>query len=1018
MDVRRDVTVRSDRRDACGSAPSLRIGLGRVAMWAAVVLSWGVPVPRTMHGGNIIGRIEGPTGGGLREAVCWAIGAGANPATAQGMGMHYDGAYRIEGLSGGVYNMCAHRFAGLRHAFVHGVEVPGSGDVEVVIRHGGAMAAPGFTWLDPVSEAGQTFVATGRHLWSVEMSSAAGGIAVQATVHEGGPGGRQIGPARLGGPALYPPAIFRWGRGEVPLQPGGTYFVRFVRVDGPAWLPCLAKDLDPFPNGHAYLDGKAYPFYDLNMRAVCIDDGYIHEISTQSGYRSDQQFEIGQTFLARGEELRLAQFHLASGAGLMRVSVHDGVGGPQIGPAKKTDMGTYFPGTALWGPGELPLTPGKTYCVKLRRDDGRPFGIYGTADGYPDGELYLDGVPSGVDADCTFISTEPDLPDVVVGNVRETGITGLTATVAWDTDVAARSYVRYWKGSPPEVWRRFSAYQDTLAQNHVVTLRNLEPATTYAYRVYSWRDGHDPGIGAERQFTTSSGVGTMTGTVFRAGGGPIAQARVRFDPGAFEAATDAGGAYSIAVPDGTYAVTASAYGYEEHVEEDVVVPPGGVTARSFALEGFANLVGNGGFESGLNGWTAYGTFDGAMDDGAFAVPARTGARWAGSVGNWSPKTGGIHQAVPVDPQGIYTVRGFVFTDAFDISGSNAGDGHAQARIGYDPGGLTDPAAPTVVWTKWAFTAKQWRELTLTAAAPGGVLTVFLETRHSEYWGIPAWFKAGFDDVSVSLTASAVTGTLSGTVKARKGGLPLEGALVEITGAGRSAVTNEDGAYTIPGVAPGRYDIRASKAGYVSLTRADQAINAGETTVVHFALPGDGLPLELVNPSFETGDDTGWSWHAFEGEPDGVFGPGAWYAGISAIDGDYGYGVASSWGYKAGALYQKIQALKGKNYSASCWVRTHQVGGGDGDVWARVGISPTGSTDPTSGVVWGERVSAAHGWRQATVSDVPVNGTEVTVFCQVGMSLPREWQICALDDFSLAPEGGIPTTPAASSLELH
>jgi len=974
-----------------------------------VILILGVFFPITADAGNIVGRLEGSTGGGLREAVCWTTGTGANAATAQGMGMHYGGTYTISGLSAGLYNMVAGEFAGYRHAFTYGVSVPSSGDVNVDIRHTGAMEVPGFTWLAPCSEAGQTFVANGRSLWSITINSAAGGIDVQATVHEGGPGGPQIGPARVKGPELYPPAIFRWKRGEVPLVPGKIYYVKLVRTDGPTWLPCLSKDWDAYPNGIAYLDGVPYPDYDLNMGAVCIDDGYVWEVSVHSGYRTDQQHEIGQTFVANGEELRCAQFHVVSGEGMMRVSVHNGVGGPQIGPTKRAEMGTYFPGTAVWGPGEVPLTPGNTYYVKLTRDDGSLFGIYGTENDYPNGELYLDGVPSGVDAECTFITKEVDLPDVTVSNIQESGLTGQNATITCNTNIGASSYVQYWTGSPPEVWKNISEFDGTLSTSHSVTLTGLERGTTYSYRVYSWRDGYDPGVSAVGDFTTPSTTGTITGTVTASGGGALAEAKITLEPGGFETESNASGVYSIAVPPGTFQMSVSRYGYAGAVASGVTVAAAGTTVRDFALTAVTNQLANGGFESGMTGWTSYGRFDGAFNDGNYGVPSRTGTRWAGSVGNWDPKTGGIHQTVTVNPAQVYDVVAYAYTEGFNVGDDSTGQGHAQVRTGYDPSGGTDPSAPSVVWTNWTFTAARWLELSLSATAPSGSLTVFLESRHSEYWGSLEWFKIGFDDVSVHPQTNVTTGTVSGTVIAANTTQPIEGALVEVLGTTRYAYTNENGQYSIPGVNPGTYNVRATKAGYDQQTRTGREVRLGEITVVDFSLTGPGLPLELVNPSFETGDDTGWSWHSFEGTPDGVFGPNPWYAGITASDGSDGYGVATSWGYKAGALYQKIQGIKGRNYSASCCIRTYQSSpGGDNAVTGRIGISPTGSTDPTLGVVWGSRTSAPSGWLQLTLNNVYVNSTEVTVFCEVGMSSPREWQIVAMDLFSLVPEGVIPT----------
>lgn len=967
-------------------------------------------VPFSSEGADIHGRLLGTLGDGVHESLVWAVGQGTNAGTAQGSALSWTGDYRIRDLDPGTYHMVANEFGGHRHLFLYGVQLPGPGDLNLNLRHTGAMATPGFTGLDFISECGQTFVATGPYLWKVTALAATGGVDVEMTVHRGGPGGPQLGPSRTQSMGTAFPTFFSWKRGEVPLDPGETYYLRMVRTDGPRWLPLTAIERDPFPRGHAWFEGQPTPNYDLNLGVECIDDGHIYTVKVSSGFRTDRQHEVGQTFKANGKEIRFAAFMLGTSGDsfLMRLSVHDAPGGAQIGPAKLRQMGANIPGGVVWGPGEVPTVPGQTYYLKLTRADGGNFSIYGTDNNYPDGQLYLDGVPVNADASLTVISKEVDLPSIAISNVLITDVTETRARIAWTTDVASNSWVEIGEGDPvfPHV-QGFSA-ANTLA--HSVALDGLRPGVDYNVRVWSWRDGYNPASSGIVTFQTTQTSGTLGGVVRSAGSGSVlAGARIVLEPGDYRAVSAAGGSYLIAAPPGNYTLTAKAFGYTDRTVTPVTINTGAHTPLDLTLDGRANAIVNGGFESGLDHWTSYGRFDAAMDSGTFSVPAHSGNKWAGSVSNFGAKIGGIRQTVSVDPSRVYDLRGYIFSEAFKDNGVKRQDGLAQGRIGFDPSGGTDPVAQTVVWGPWTFTAKQWEEANLTASAPSGLLTVFCETRHESWWDIPQWFKVGFDDISLTVSTAATTGTIAGQVTASRDGQPLEGAVVRIDGTGRTATTSADGRYTHPGIDPGVYSVTASKPGYDSMTRTSVAVTAGETTNADFTLAGEGLPIYLDNPSFELGDLTGWTWIPAEsGQPDGVWGPEPWYAGIVPQHLNKALMVATRFGYKAGTIHQRVGAIKGETYRASCWIRTYQLGGSDFEVAARIGISPNGGTDPTSGIAWGDRVSSPGQWTQITVDNVTVIGTEVTVFCEIFMSWPREWQLVAIDNFTLEPVNGFPT----------
>jgi hypothetical protein len=57
---------------------------------------------------------------------------------------------------------------------------------------------------------------------------------------------------------------------------------------------------------------------------------------------------------------------------------------------------------------------------------------------------------------------------------------------------------------------------------------------------------------------------------------------------------------------------------------------------------------------------------------------------------------------------------------------------------------------------------------------------------------------------------------------------------------RSVVTGDDGGYTIPGLAPGAYRLRAELSGFKTLIREDVRLASGETVRVD-------LQLELGSP---------------------------------------------------------------------------------------------------------------------------------------------------------------------------
>lgn len=93
--------------------------------------------------------------------------------------------------------------------------------------------------------------------------------------------------------------------------------------------------------------------------------------------------------------------------------------------------------------------------------------------------------------------------------------------------------------------------------------------------------------------------------------------------------------------------------------------------------------------------------------------------------------------------------------------------------------------------------------------------------------------------------SQMQGAISGTVTDSLSGSPLPGVNVVISGTTQGTATNAEGNYTITGVEPGTYDLRASFIGYETKTVEDVQVSEGQTTEVNFALTESAYQLDEV-----------------------------------------------------------------------------------------------------------------------------------------------------------------------------
>lgn len=96
----------------------------------------------------------------------------------------------------------------------------------------------------------------------------------RATIHQGGPTGPQIGPARTSREvhsSEFREVAVSWGINDVPVVTGQTYAIRFVATDGQGFNVFRTLS-DNYPNGILYHGANAVP--DRDMDAVVVGVGY------------------------------------------------------------------------------------------------------------------------------------------------------------------------------------------------------------------------------------------------------------------------------------------------------------------------------------------------------------------------------------------------------------------------------------------------------------------------------------------------------------------------------------------------------------------------------------------------------------------------------------------------------------------------------------------------------------------------------------------------------------------------
>lgn len=253
-------------------------------------------------------------------------------------------------------------------------------------------------------------------------------------------------------------------------------------------------------------------------------------------------------------------------------------------------------------------------------------------------------------------------------------------------------------------------------------------------------------------------------------------------------------------------------------------------------------------------------------------------------------------------------------------------------------------------------------------------------------------------VCCSNATQATTGTISGTVR-DENGQPLQGTRVTVDSTFRYATTSANGSFSIAGLMPGGYKIKAFRQGYTVQTVGSIDVAAGDVDTADFRL-FPLAPVTVQNPGFELGDMTGWTKTMMYG--------GTYLSptcGANAHTGSYfsGKAVENKTGF--GGAYQTIDVVPGVEYVVSCFLLTDsynflRVSEFPTNCTGRFGVDPAGGTDASAPTyVWTPMTSSQNAWVPLDKT-VRATGPRMTIYLDLWMTMPENTNIVAFDDINV------------------
>jgi hypothetical protein len=539
----------------------------------------------------------------------------------------------------------------------------------------------GCVWGPACREFWQTFVATGKELVAVTLLVASKQGTFAATVHEGGPDGRQVGPPKtfVSGHSMEW-GTARWAAGEARLEPGKTYCIRLRREDGEAWNPYFHSTGNVYDKGHAYFDGVPRPESDLALWIMTepsdVSRSLVLDADSEGWIRSAPGFR----FVPRTKRIRMITAELAP---VQDFCVHLVGFVWQLEPQRRLICGpkytvacarpnTCYEGSFLFGPDELVCTPGRACFVEV-------FTVPFLEGREPDIPVDRSELPRSDIRPIVYGQTRTQAPPVIY-NVSTSTERKESLSISWQLSRHADTKLEIVR---PEDKRKTILIPAGGRMNAVIT--GLPAGAECDFRLTASEDARRTPALADYTWRT-----------------PL---------------------YSVRMPGGQPPPII----WPETPEEFVPIAPKPdaepACAESSAVAGEIELQ-DGGFEQGLGAWkeTAHGV--GRVSPGEAGIAPFSGNRMYG----WTHRAGanrrdvllenGIYRTIPVKPGHLYCIS------VQGITNVGAGPrGDTRIRLAADPNGTMELKGRNS--SQWFWTDARWMRICHSFRATSKKATIFV-----------------------------------------------------------------------------------------------------------------------------------------------------------------------------------------------------------------------------------------------------------------------------------------------------
>lgn len=450
--------------------------------------------------------------------------------------------------------------------------------------------------------------------------------------------------------------------------------------------------------------------------------------------------------------------------------------------------------------------------------------------------------------------------------------------------------------------------------------------------------------------------GTIAGFVKDLANQGIVGATVTTSPGGYTATSGAGGAYTISnVPVGTYDVTATKAGYGSQTQTGKTVSAGLTTTVNFNLTPITPISAAKGLSDGTAALlagivTARFPVGGSqtrfyIEDASRTQGIGVASTSAVSIGDEVQAQGTMATSTGeriLSATGVVIVQtGLPIPKRFSVNNRALGGG----AFGLQGPVLDDGASDTY------------------ALGPNNVGRVV------QTWGRASHVDPGGSFFYVDDGSHLDDGSGWSGVRVDCSGLPLPTAGSHVVVGGISGTTQIGGRI-------------------VRLLRPRSGADLSYASGVNY----------LANPGFETGNLSSWTIYS---SVDGVQ-TGTWFGDITAHSGACFLGNAAHGGTKSGGVYQRVAVTPGVDYQARAWSRLYRGDNAADSVQNKVGIDPTGGTNPLSASVrWSpvdtQPIDYYSEWKEIISPSATCSGGYVTIFLDMKQINASGWHINCFDD---------------------